>query len=86
MLIILKSILNTDTSIFVFSREKLHDSKYSKYAEVWDSFASLTRQANFIFWLDSLIFSAHQSIHIHITYTYDDHNMVVVEIDKIVFC
>jgi Tfp pilus assembly pilus retraction ATPase PilT len=32
MFIILKSIINTDTSIFVFSREKLHDSKYSKYA------------------------------------------------------
>ena len=32
MFIILKSNINTDTSIFVFSREKLHDSKYSKYA------------------------------------------------------
>ena len=30
MLIIVKSNLNTDTSIFVFSRGKLHDSKYSK--------------------------------------------------------
>jgi hypothetical protein len=28
--IILKSNINTDTSIFVFSREKSHDSKYSK--------------------------------------------------------
>jgi hypothetical protein len=28
--IILKSTINTDTSIFAFSREKLHDSKYSK--------------------------------------------------------
>jgi hypothetical protein len=32
MLIILKSNINTDTSIFVFSREQLHDSKYSKDA------------------------------------------------------
>ena len=32
MFIILKSNINTDTSIFVFSREKSHDSKYSKYA------------------------------------------------------
>ena len=32
MCIILKSNINTDTSIFVFSREKSHDSKYSKYA------------------------------------------------------
>jgi hypothetical protein len=24
--------INTDTSIFVYSREKSHDSKYSKYA------------------------------------------------------
>jgi hypothetical protein len=32
--IILKSTINTDTSIFVFSREKLHDSKYSKYASL----------------------------------------------------
>jgi hypothetical protein len=32
MFIILKSNINTDTSIFVFSRKKLHDSKYSKYA------------------------------------------------------
>jgi hypothetical protein len=32
MFIILKSNINTDTSIFVFSREKLHDSKYSKDA------------------------------------------------------
>jgi hypothetical protein len=32
ILIILKSNINTDTSIFVFSREKSHDSKYSKYA------------------------------------------------------
>jgi hypothetical protein len=32
MFIILKLNMNTDTSIFVFSREKLHDSKYSKYA------------------------------------------------------
>ena len=32
MFIILKSSINTDTSIFVFSREKLHDSKYSKDA------------------------------------------------------
>ena len=31
MFIILKSNINTDTSIFVFSREKSHDSKYSKY-------------------------------------------------------
>ena len=30
--IILKSTINTDTSIFVFSREKIHDSKYSKDA------------------------------------------------------
>ena len=30
MFIILKSNINTDTSIFVSSREKLHDSKYSK--------------------------------------------------------
>ena len=30
----LKSTINTDTSIFVFSREKLHDSKYSKYASL----------------------------------------------------
>jgi hypothetical protein len=30
--IILKSNISTDTSIFVFSREKSHDSKYSKYA------------------------------------------------------
>ena len=34
MFIILKSNINTDTSIFVFSREKLHDSKYSKYASL----------------------------------------------------
>ena len=27
--IILKSTINTDTSIFVFSLEKLHDSKYA---------------------------------------------------------
>jgi hypothetical protein len=32
MFIILKSNINTDTSIFVFSREKLHVSKYSKDA------------------------------------------------------
>jgi hypothetical protein len=32
MFIILKSIINTDTSIFVFSQEKLHESKYLKYA------------------------------------------------------
>jgi hypothetical protein len=32
--IILKSIINTDTSIFVFSREKLHDSIYSKYTSL----------------------------------------------------
>ena len=32
MFIILKSSINTDTSIFVFLREKPHDSKYSKYA------------------------------------------------------
>ena len=32
MFIILKSNINTDTSIFVFSQEKSHDSKYSKYA------------------------------------------------------
>jgi hypothetical protein len=32
--IILKITINTDTSIFVFSREKLHDSKYSKYASL----------------------------------------------------
>ena len=32
MFIILKSNINTDTSIFVFSRGKLHDSKYSKDA------------------------------------------------------
>jgi hypothetical protein len=32
--IILKSTINTDTSIFVFSREKLHDAKYSKYASL----------------------------------------------------
>jgi hypothetical protein len=32
MFIILTSNINTDTSIFVFSREKLHDSKYSKDA------------------------------------------------------
>ena len=31
MFIILKSNINTDTSIFVFSREKSHDSKYSIY-------------------------------------------------------
>jgi hypothetical protein len=31
MFIILKSNINTDTSIFVFSREKSHDSKHSKY-------------------------------------------------------
>jgi hypothetical protein len=31
MFIILKWNINTDTSIFVFSREKSHDSKYSKY-------------------------------------------------------
>ena len=30
----LKSTINTDTSIFVFSREKLHDSKYSKYVSL----------------------------------------------------
>jgi hypothetical protein len=30
MFIILISNINTDTSIFVFSREKSHDSKYSK--------------------------------------------------------
>ena len=30
--IILKITINTDTSIFVFSREKLHDSRYSKDA------------------------------------------------------
>ena len=29
-----KSTINTDTSIFVFSREKLHDSKHSKYASL----------------------------------------------------
>ena len=34
MCIILKSTINTDTSLFVFSREKLHDSKYSKYASL----------------------------------------------------
>ena len=28
------STINTDTSIFVFLREKLHDSKYSKYASL----------------------------------------------------
>jgi hypothetical protein len=32
MFIILKSNINTDTSIFVFSREKSNDSIYSKYA------------------------------------------------------
>ena len=32
--ITLKSTINTDTSIFVFSREKLHNSKYSKYASL----------------------------------------------------
>ena len=32
MFIILKSNINTNTSIFVISREKSHDSKYSKYA------------------------------------------------------
>ena len=32
--IILKSTINTDTSIFVFSREKLYDSKYSKYTSL----------------------------------------------------
>jgi hypothetical protein len=32
--IILKSTINTDASLFVFSREKLHDSKYSKYASL----------------------------------------------------
>ena len=32
MFINLKSNINTDTSIFVFSREKLHDSKYPKDA------------------------------------------------------
>ena len=32
MFIILKSNINTDTSIFVFSRETLHNSKYSKDA------------------------------------------------------
>jgi hypothetical protein len=32
MLIILRSNINTNTSIFVFEREKSHDSKYSKYA------------------------------------------------------
>ena len=31
MFIIFKLNINTDTSIFVFSREKSHDSKYSKY-------------------------------------------------------
>ena len=31
MFIILKSNINADTSIFVFSLEKSHDSKYSKY-------------------------------------------------------
>jgi hypothetical protein len=30
MFIILISNINTNTSIFVFSREKLHDSKYSR--------------------------------------------------------
>ena len=34
ILIILISTINTDTSILVFSREKLHDSKYSKYASL----------------------------------------------------
>jgi hypothetical protein len=29
MFIILKSNINTDTSIFVFLQEKLHDSKYA---------------------------------------------------------
>jgi hypothetical protein len=29
-----KSTINTDTSIFVFSPEKLHDAKYSKYASL----------------------------------------------------
>jgi hypothetical protein len=32
MFIILKSNINMGTLIFVFSREKLHDSKYSKDA------------------------------------------------------
>ena len=32
MFIIIKSNINTDTSIFVCSREKSHDSKYTKYA------------------------------------------------------
>ena len=32
--IILKSTINTDTSILVLSREKLRDSKYSKYASL----------------------------------------------------
>ena len=32
MLIILISNINTDTSIFVFSLETVHDSNYSKYA------------------------------------------------------
>jgi hypothetical protein len=31
MCIILRSNINTDTTIFVFLREKSHDSKYSKY-------------------------------------------------------
>ena len=36
MFITLKSNIDTDTSIFVFvfSREKSHDSKYSKYASL----------------------------------------------------
>jgi hypothetical protein len=32
--IILNSTINTVTSMFVFSRKKLHDSKYSKYASL----------------------------------------------------
>ena len=38
--IILRSNINTDTSIFVFSREKLHDSKYSKDASPKPQFIS----------------------------------------------
>ena len=34
IVIIPKSTINTDTSIFIFLREKLHDSKYSKYASL----------------------------------------------------
>jgi hypothetical protein len=53
MFIILKSNINTDTSIFVFSREKSHDSKYSKAHS----------PPNFIFWLGRLVFSVSINSH-----------------------